>query len=98
MRAWPVEFSIAARSDVLDSKRGYEAKRVGLGQQFAERINEAIERISHQPFGSREIHRGVRRVVVKQFHHLLFYRIEQERLVVIGVRHERENPTSWPGQ
>jgi plasmid stabilization system protein ParE len=86
----------AARFDVLESKKWYEAKEVGLGLRFAFRINEVVERISHQPLGAPEIYRGVRRVVTKQFRHLVFYRVEAERLVIIGVRHERENPTTWP--
>jgi plasmid stabilization system protein ParE len=59
-------------------------------------VNEVVEHISHQPLGAPEIYRGVRRAVTKQFRHLVFYRVEAERLVIIGVRHERENPTTWP--
>jgi plasmid stabilization system protein ParE len=96
LKALAVEYTGAAQLDVLESKQWYEAKEVGLGLRFAIRINEAIERISHQPLGAPEIHRGVRRVVTKQFRHLVFYRVEADRVVILGVRHERENPTSWP--
>ena len=96
MKALPVEYASAARLDVLESKKWYEAKEVGLGLRFAVRIGEAVERISHQPFGAPEVHRGVRRVVTKQFRHLVFYRVEAERVVILGERHERENPTTWP--
>jgi plasmid stabilization system protein ParE len=96
LKALAVEYTGAARLDVLESKQWYEAKEVGLGLRFAIRINEAVERISHQPLGAPEIHRGVRRVVTKQFRHLVFYRVEADRVVILGVRHERENPTSWP--
>jgi hypothetical protein len=44
LRAWPVEYSVDAPSDVLDSQRWYEVKLVGLGQQFSQRISEAIDR------------------------------------------------------
>jgi toxin ParE1/3/4 len=96
LKRYFVEYTLDARSDVLGSKNWYESKRAGIGAIFAARIEEAVQRLSCQPFGGPEVHRGVRRIVAKQFPHLIFYRIEESRVVVLGVRHERADQASWP--
>jgi plasmid stabilization system protein ParE len=89
-------FSHAARTDLNRARKWYGDKSPLLGEAFSDRIQEAVERIAHQPLGAREFHRGIRRVVIRQFPFLLFYRAEQHRVVVVGCRHEREDPDDWP--
>ena len=96
LKSYPVEFSHEAREDTLKASAWYESKSKGLGAAFATRIDESISRISNSPLGAPEVHRGVRRVVMRQFRNLIFYRIEASRVIVIGCRHERENPDEWP--
>jgi plasmid stabilization system protein ParE len=68
----------------------------GFGGQFATRISQATERISNNPLASPEIRRGVRRVVLRQFKYLIFYRVEAECVVELACIHQRDNPATWP--
>ena len=96
MKPLPVEFSREARKDVFSAAAWYESKNRGFGAVFIARVDESLIRISNFPMGGREIYQGVRRVVLRQFRNILFYRIEETRIVIIGCRHERESPASWP--
>ena len=42
-----------------------------------------------------EIYRGVRRSFLRQFPYAVFYRVEENRVVVIAVMHTRRDPRRW---
>jgi plasmid stabilization system protein ParE len=91
-----VAFTSRAKKEVDAAQNEIEASAKGFGGQFATRISQATERISNNPLGSPEIRRGVRRVVLRQFRYLIFYRVESERVVVLACIHQRDNPATWP--
>lgn len=91
-----VEFTERASIEAYQAREDYESKSTGLGLQFAKRIEEATDRISRFPFGFPEVHKGIRRSVLKQFPFLLFYRTEPNRVVVLACLHERQDSASWP--
>ena len=40
-------------------------------------------------------YRGIRRVPVRRFPYSIFYYVEREHIVVLGVFHSRRDPRNW---
>ena len=87
-----VEFTVEARQDILDSYLWYEKQRLGLGDEFILCIDEARERISRYPESSPKVYIYYRKCFVRRFPYVLYYRIVEDRIIVIGVLHVKRNP------
>ncbi|MCC6133135.1 MAG: type II toxin-antitoxin system RelE/ParE family toxin [Acidobacteria bacterium] len=84
------------RGAVLDLERAedwYESHRVGLGKEFREAVAVAVARISSEPELYPVLYRGARRILIRRFPYALWYRIEDDRLVVLACIHGRRNPS-----
>ncbi len=73
----------------------YEARSRGLGEEFLSEVQKAIDRLRGNPKLFAELHRGIRRSPVRRFPYGVFFREEEERLVVIAVGHLRRDPDFW---
>jgi toxin ParE1/3/4 len=54
-----------------------------------------FRRISENPLIYPDVHRGVRRALVRRFPYAVFYRLRGEGVQVIAVLHQARNPPSW---
>ena len=86
-----VRLTRAAEADIEKVAAWYEGKRDGLGVQFVERVDQAIQKISETPLGYERIIREVRRVNVSRFPYALWYRVEGDA-VVIACLHAKRDP------
>jgi plasmid stabilization system protein ParE len=88
---FPVRFTAAAERDVTEAFNYYEEKREGLGLEFLERVEEAVEVISQNP----KLHAAViddgRRVLLRQFPFAIWYVVEEDGSVVIGCIHSKRD-------
>ncbi len=87
-----VEFTVEARQDILESYLWYERHRLGLGDEFTLCVDEARERISRYPESSPKVYTHYRKCLVHRFPYALYYRIVEERIIVVGVLHVKRNP------
>jgi hypothetical protein len=62
-----ISFLDAARSELDDAIDYYEERRSGLGFEFAEEVEQALERINHYPEAWSPLSVRVRRCVVNRF-------------------------------
>jgi plasmid stabilization system protein ParE len=69
-----VVFRPEARVDALDAYRWYENQRPGLGREFREALDRAINSLGDQPKSFPVIHRDARRALLKRFPYMVFYR------------------------
>ena len=90
-----VVFLEEARREALAAFFRYEAKRRGLGVRFSIAISGAIAEILDRPFLPPVIRRDMRRVLVKRFPFMVFYRAYPETIVIVGVIHGRRHPQTW---
>lgn len=90
-----VGFHPAARTELLESARYYEAQQSGLGRHFIEAVRRAQERIDRFPQLAVEIEPGIRQCRVQQFPYGLIYRARTERIEVIAVMHLHRQPGYW---
>jgi toxin ParE1/3/4 len=81
----PVQLTPAAKSDIADASRWYESRREGLGDEFLDRVDEAIGEIARAPEGFQKVYKQARRVTLEQFRdHALWYVVRPDRSLVIG--------------
>jgi plasmid stabilization system protein ParE len=70
----------------------YDSQRQGLGREFREAVDAAIARISDNPLAYPERYRGARRVVLRRFPYVLWYRLLENVVVVLACVHGRRDP------
>ena len=74
----------------------YENQRRGLGFEFLDCVEAAIETILQMPRLYAEHHRHFRRALVRRFPFSIFYTIESDEIVVHAVFDNRQNPAKLP--
>ncbi|ACO33230.1 type II toxin-antitoxin system RelE/ParE family toxin [Acidobacterium sp.] len=95
----PVNFTPAARYELLDAQDWYENEVEGLGQRFRAEVSTAVERIQANPHQFPLVYRNVRRAVLRRFPYLLMFLIEpDDSLTVVACFHGSRNPVRWHGR
>lgn len=89
-----VLFTEKARNDVDQAYLWYESKGEHLGLEFIERIDEVVEQISNNPMLFAPLIGNVRRVLLEQFPYALFYRVEDDAIVIACLHHKRDTAVS----
>jgi toxin ParE1/3/4 len=84
-----------AERDLVDAYGWYEARVTGLGSEFLRSIDAALSSIQRIPEMYRIVYKNVRRALVRRFPFGVFYVVEEDRIVVIGVLHARRDPKAW---
>jgi len=83
-----------ARRDVLDTYRWYQEK-AGLGLRFRDALDATIERIRQNPLGYQVLFRELRRALLRRFPYAVFFRLQDDVIVVVAVLHTRRDPKVW---
>jgi plasmid stabilization system protein ParE len=80
-----------AEADILEAFRWYESKRVGLGEDFVDEVDAGFVRVLEAPGSFPVVYRGLRRIVLKRFPYVVYFRHETEVAQVFGVLHGRRD-------
>jgi plasmid stabilization system protein ParE len=91
----PVVLRRKAQAEFDEALDGYERQQVGLGVEFADRVQAVFDRTSSTPEVHAVVYRDVRKALVRQFPYSIFYRIRADRVVVPAVFHTKRNPNIW---
>ena len=84
-----------AECDLEAGRQWYEKKRRGLGSDFLLCVDDAFERIQQNPESPAIVYRGVRRVLIRRFPYIIYYRVEFDATVILGVLHGRQRSLLW---
>ena len=68
----------------------YEGKRPGLGKEFLERVDQAVNQIAKSPLAARKVIDETRRVNLRQFPYALWYRVETDSIVIACLHAKRD--------
>jgi len=94
-----VNYSISIRPDaeidIEDAAIWYEQQRNGLGNDFLDEVQNALRKMSENPYLYPIVHRNTRRTLIRRFPFAIYYLIEQDSLVVIAVMHGSRHPKRW---
>jgi len=88
-------FVAAARQEFIAEVAYYSEAQNGLGERFATAVEEAAVRAVAFPLAGSPSAAGTRRVIVKEFPFSLFYRSENDGIVIFAVSHHARRPGYW---
>ncbi len=83
------------RDELDEAYNWYEQKKVGLGDEFLDCIDELLDRICLMPQSYPIVYRDVRRAIIKRFPYAIYYRLVSSRIIVTAIFHSHRNPKSW---
>ena len=84
-----------AEQDLAESARWYEDQRPGLGQEFLDEALATFAAIAEKPLASAAVYGSLRRALLHRFPFGVFYLVDGDGAVVIGVIHGSRHPRRW---
>jgi plasmid stabilization system protein ParE len=70
----------------------YESQGQGLGGEFRQAVDNAIALIADSPLAYPERYRGARRVLLRRFPYVLWYRPFEDFVVILACVHGKRDP------
>ncbi|MFT5133550.1 MAG: toxin ParE1/3/4 [Gammaproteobacteria bacterium] len=83
-----------AEVDLSEASIWYQQQQRGLGDEFLDEVLAESRSIQNHPFAYPVIHREVRRALTHRFPRV-FYRVEEELIVVLAIMHASRDPNRW---
>ncbi len=90
-----VRFLRPAELEMLDAARYYELQASGLGGDFLDKIDSAVQDIGMHPERWPVIRFNIRRRLIHRFPYALLYRIDPEEIVIQAIMHLHRRPDYW---
>ena len=90
-----ITFHRAASAEIVEASAWYENKRLGLALEFMVEIDRCVSLASEQPLQFPIVRENIRRVVANRFPYCVYFRAEQQRIVVLAVFHGSRDPATW---
>lgn len=89
-----------AEDELIAARQWYETQRPGLGLEFRNVIDEAIDRLLEAPLSASPVVSvpssvGARRVFVKRFPYSIVFIEHNEDLWIVAFAHHRRRPGYW---
>jgi len=84
-----------AEEEMRESFAWYEDRFSGLGSEFLLCIDAIFNAILRNPRQFPEVHRNVRRALSRRFPYEVFFILDDQRIIVLGVFHAKRNPKIW---
>jgi plasmid stabilization system protein ParE len=93
----PTAFAPAARAEFDAAAEWYESRARGLGEKFAQAIDEILGRIGASPAGFPVWvgDRRFQRAVAQRFPYVIFFRELPDSIEVIAIAHGAREPGYW---
>lgn len=90
-----VRLRAEAELDIASAASWYEQQCAGLGHEFLDEVLATFKLVGEQPTRYPIVHRDTRRAVVSRFPFGVFFRHEQDQVVVVAVIHGSRHPRHW---
>lgn len=84
-----------AELDIKEAYAWYEDQRFNLGKSFVAEVEAKLEDIEENPELHGKVYANVRRALCKRFPYSLYFIKTDQDVVIIGVLHQRRNPSAW---
>ena len=94
----PIRFLRPAELEMLDAAQYYELQLSGLGHDFLDQIDAAIETIRRNPERWPIIKMNIRRRLIPRFPYALLYRVDQDAIIIQATMHTSRRPDYWLGR
>ena len=84
-----------AKAHLSAASKWYEGRRAGLGAEFLEAVDTALDKIANNPLRHPRVYKDVRRAPTPRFPYGIFYIVEGSRISVLRVLHQARDPARW---
>jgi plasmid stabilization system protein ParE len=91
---YALAFRPEVSEDLREAYRWYENQKVGLGEDFLNCVDQAVNRLSVMPEAYAVVYRDVRRILVQRFPYAIYFRVVSSRVIVTAVFHSRRAPSA----
>ena len=91
-----MHYTCQAETDIDIAMGWYESQRQGLGFEFLDCLEEAVNRILESPKLYSTKHKRLRGALIRRFPFTVFYSIEKTVIVVHAVFDNRQDPEKKP--
>ena len=81
-----------ALAELREAARWYDEQETGVGQEFLRAVEQALDRLEHDPSARPTAGRGVYRQIVDRFPFDLPYRIRPAQIEILAVAHHSRKP------
>jgi plasmid stabilization system protein ParE len=89
--SWRVIIRPKAEADLREARLWYNSQRSGLGDDLLDEVKRALELLSEYPEERPIYYNGFRRLITNRFPYKLFYRLENDRVVVFRILHAKRD-------
>ena len=83
---------------MIEAALFYEAATAGLGDDFLDDIQHAIDTVREHPEIGVAAGKGLHRVLIRRFPFTVIYAADPEQIVVVAIAHQRRRPGYWKGR
>ena len=87
-----ISFQPEAEAELAEARLWYALQRQGLDDALMQRVEEALQRIAHNPYAYPVAYRQLRRAVLHQFPFAIFYYPTDDEIRVFAVYHSSRDP------
>jgi plasmid stabilization system protein ParE len=90
-----VVLTAEAREELREATRWYAARSYRAARRFVDAYKHARQLVQDGAEQWAEIEPGVRRVLFHKFPYALLYALEDDKVVVLAVKHHKRHPDYW---
>ena len=87
-----------AAEELTKASQFYESKSAGLGTDFLDAVQQAVDVLRQQPLIGQEVGAGLRKALTHTFPFTLIYSPEEKEILIVAVAHQRRKPGYWRGR
>jgi toxin ParE1/3/4 len=91
----PVTFHRAASAELIEATAWYGSKRVDLAREFIAEIDRCLSLAAKHPRQFAVVREDIRRIVASRFPYSVYFRADENCVVVLAVFHSNKDPAIW---
>ncbi len=88
-------FLFEAEQEMYAAVHFYNIQEDGLGLDFLDEVQVALDRIRKAPGRWRVIFQDIRKIIVKRFPFNIIYRVEPDQIIILAVAHQKRKWDYW---
>ena len=88
-------FLSPAEEEMTEAALFYDAASSGLGSDFLDDVQQALDRLREHPQAGATLTEGMRRALLHRFPFSVIYSIERDEILVIAVAQHGRRPRYW---
>ena len=90
--SYSLSFCPEVEDDAINGYVWYEDKAKGLGEEFLRVFYASVGDIPRNPLLYKKVYKDFRRCLLRRFPYAIYFRIEEQRVVVFGLFHCARSP------